>query len=260
MNNLLDVLLSKIQNLELADADRALLKKIATDSRLAYNYNIIHPNDQNGDPELMVLPAQNNWVKYLAPSRLLIINNHIIINCHKVMDIILCKGAVQREIQLNVELSGVCNLQCHYCSLEPKLGNRGPNCFMTLQTLQSVFEKIIDRPLYKVNGGICFWNGGEPLLHPKFEEIAAYLSDKQQVNDYKYNFVLLTNATCLTDQKIRLIIDCGAFKEIIFSVDGGNVETFEKMRYPAKWSNVAAKIQNPRQYDIRPENRQFRIG
>jgi hypothetical protein len=242
MNNLFDVLLAKIPNLKLSAADCSLLKQIAADSRLAFEYGIIHPNDHNEAPELMVLPAQENWIKYLAPNRLLIVNMHIIINYHKVMDIILCKGAVQREIQLNVELSGVCNLQCHYCSLNSQLGNRGPNSFMTLQTLQSIFKKIIDNPLYKVNGGICFWNGGEPLLHPKFDEIVAYLSEKQKTNDYQYNFVLLTNATCLTDQKIKLIIDCGAFKEIIFSVDGGNAATFEKMRYPAKWSHVSARI------------------
>lgn len=209
---------------------------------MARDYGILHPDDKKGAPELMALPVKNNWLKYVYPGKLLIVNDSIIINIRKVLDIILCAGAARRHVQLNIELSGVCNLQCHYCSLDHKLGNRMKNGFMTMETLEAVFRKIIDNPPYQVNGGICFWNGGEPLLHPGFDEIVAYLAQKQKTGDRRYNFTLLTNGTRLTAEKSRLIIDSGAFNEIVFSIDGGNAAAFEKMRYPARWDKVSSNI------------------
>ena len=66
-----------------------------------------------------------------------------------------------------VELTTVCDLQCGFCSLG---GRKSVN--PTFESIQSFIKTS-----YKAGAGKLMFTGGEPYLHPRFEELIRYARD-----------------------------------------------------------------------------------
>jgi hypothetical protein len=204
---------------------------------------LLHDSETVPTMDWVALPLKNRWLEYLGLDQEgIILNDHLIVSTQRVIDHIVCKDQRIKTVRINLELSGTCNLHCHYCSLDPKLPDRGKNAFITIENLHKAFDKIFDNPRYQIEGKISLWNGGEPLLHPQFMEILDVLAQRKQRSKKKYEFALLTNASLLTPQRTRKILDSGAISEMLFSLDGGNPQTFEKFRQPARWDQISKKI------------------
>lgn len=101
---------------------------------------------------------------------------------------------------LMVEVTGRCNLKCRHCYLgEPVASDMDPSLF---RRLTEEFEEM---------GGLRFIvTGGEPLLHPRWEELVACLPGKG------FRSVLVTNGVLLPGTAEEML----PFHEIQISLDG----------------------------------------
>ncbi|MFC2168041.1 radical SAM/SPASM domain-containing protein [Acidobacteriota bacterium] len=126
---------------------------------------------------------------------------------------------------LYVDVNLKCNLSC-------------PSCFRSSPSNKdkiwptmdfALFERIAHElfsPAYRIN----LSGGGESILHKDFEkmiELCLY---------YGVRPLLYTNATTLTRKRITLLARSGTVMGI--SIDGARKDTFEKLRYPAKWKTI----------------------
>ena len=146
---------------------------------------------------------------------------------------------------LNVELTSYCNLRCKWCPIsEAGTWGERPNGFMDPEIWRGLLEQIYEgRRRGEISvGKLAVWNAGEVMMHPKFDDLLAILGEIRG-RDSGFPFVsLLTNATKLTPDKARGIIEAGALDLIQFSVDGGTQQAFETIRRRASWDQVLENI------------------
>jgi len=160
---------------------------------------------------------RNNWTKNPAIS----IKNKIYgENFKKRKFIPLC---------VDIETAAVCDLVCPFCFRQHIVT---PDKIMR----ENLYYKIIDQcselgvPSIKLN-----WRG-EPLLHPKLPEFIKYAKDKGILE-----VIINTNAVTLTESLSKRIIKSG-LDLLIYSFDGGDKETYEKMRLGRFKKNTFEKV------------------
>jgi MoaA/NifB/PqqE/SkfB family radical SAM enzyme len=132
-------------------------------------------------------------------------------------------------ISLYVDVNLKCNLSCPSCFRSaPKNKNRvWPTMDFTL------FEKIAHE-LFPTAYKVTLSGGGESILNRDFDKMIELCSY------YQVRPILYTNATTLNRQRITLLARSGTVMGI--SIDGANEETFEKLRYPAKWKTIIKSL------------------
>ncbi len=137
-------------------------------------------------------------------------------------------------IHLDIETTRVCNLRCPHCPRTQALesGTLGSFGHMPYE----MFLKIIDEGAEKGLCSVKYNYLGEPLLHPKCIEMVRYAKEKG-ILDVMFN----TNATMLTEQKSRELIEAGLDK-IIFSFDAHDKKLYEELRAGADYDEVVANI------------------
>lgn len=96
---------------------------------------------------------------------------------------------MKRFKKVYVEITNICNLECEFC---PKT-NRDPKFMTTME-----FSHILDE-VKEFTDHIYFHVKGEPLLHPKIEELLDIAYNK----GLKVN--ITTNGTLIKDMKEKLI-------------------------------------------------------
>lgn len=127
--------------------------------------------------------------------------------------------------RIEIELSSCCNLDCVYC---PRQHLSGEGEFMK----EEIFKKVVDEASAYSETILVLHRRGESLLHPRFKECCAYVKGKFK------EIQIATNATLLDEDKSQAIIDAVSF--ISFSID--IPKTFDKVRIPARYSDVETKI------------------
>lgn len=139
-------------------------------------------------------------------------------------------------INLDVEITGRCNLMCTICSRTFKLkhGRLGKQGDMEMSLFKRLVDEGAQNGLYALN-----LNGfGEPLLHKDLPEMIAY-AKKKGIIDTMFH----TNATLLDEEKAAKLIEAGLDK-IIFSFDSPSREQYESIRVGAKYDEVVQNIRN----------------
>jgi len=133
-------------------------------------------------------------------------------------------------VRLWIEPTSFCNLKCPMCTskdLPPdKIG------YMEWD----LYKKIIDEArdfAYDIN----LFIGGEPLFHKGLPEMIAYAKERG------VGTRLSTNATALTRDKARAILDAG-LDFIIFSFDGYEKEIYESIRVNANFDKTLKNIKS----------------
>ncbi|MDB4208822.1 radical SAM protein [Amylibacter sp.] len=137
-------------------------------------------------------------------------------------------GKEMNPLCVDIETAAICDLACSFCFRD---------LFFTPDTIidLSFAKKLIDQaadmqvPSIKLN-----WRG-EPLLYPKITELISYAKQKGILE-----VMINTNATTLTEKKSKELIEAG-LDVIIFSFDGGQEKTYEKMR-PGRFSKNSFNI------------------
>ena len=144
--------------------------------------------------------------------------------------------------EINIELASYCNLRCKFCSLD----HEKPKIRMTADILKQFLENILEDKHFRSVKTIHLFNGGEVLLHPKFEEFLGIIKHyklKAQARNIKFPYItLLTNAIALTEKNSQKLIRSEIINSIRFSMDGGSKEKFEEIRIGAKWNDFVKNI------------------
>ena len=131
-----------------------------------------------------------------------------------------------------LESTNHCNLSCPSC--RTGTGNRKDRGRMSID----LFKKVVDEiSLNKDCNFMSLQGGGEPFLHPSIFQFIEYLHERKP--DIRSQ--ISTNGT-LISESIALKIINSLLREIIFSVDGFKMETFERLRRGARHDEVINNI------------------
>jgi MoaA/NifB/PqqE/SkfB family radical SAM enzyme len=122
--------------------------------------------------------------------------------------------------RLSVELTNICNLHCSYCLRDEDALYHTPANFFAPELLESIVRQARDAI------GITHLNftGGEPTLHPRFEEILTIA----EANNLKVSFV--TNGWNFEKIWPKLVAHRNAITHVAFSIDGTTGEQHDKWR------------------------------
>jgi len=102
-----------------------------------------------------------------------------------------------------------CNLNCKHCAYDCKPTSKS----MSFDNIKIVVDKLQTLKILNIN-----INGGEPLLHPQFDNIVRLINNKN------FGWGLFTNGTLITSNKAKIIAENEPYS-IAISLHGGDEET-----------------------------------
>jgi MoaA/NifB/PqqE/SkfB family radical SAM enzyme len=154
-------------------------------------------------------------------------------NSRAIVDEISRRQVAVRTLPFEVQFSAEhrCNLRCIQCGatvernhdivplMDRRLPIRALERFKKLASAQPVFEWL------------SLTGSGEPLIAPDFPAILELACG------HHYTVAFNTNGTLWTREIAERVVDLGV-TEVLFSIDGGCKETFERIRVNAKWEKV----------------------
>jgi radical SAM protein with 4Fe4S-binding SPASM domain len=133
--------------------------------------------------------------------------------------------------ELQVEVTGACNLACKMCLVRyrPKLGRTsGAMCFHTFRELVDALPGLEKLTLQGL---------GEPLLAPDFFQMVEYATERGIRTGFN------TNGTFLTAEASERLVRAGV-DWLHVSLDGATRETYEAIRDGSDWGLVTRNIRN----------------
>jgi len=134
---------------------------------------------------------------------------------------------------LDIEVTNVCNLRCHFCETTIS-GFNYQKGFISKEHVEKIIDEGSNNGLY----GVKFNIRGEPLLHPLIDYFVKYAKEKGLIDVY-FN----TNAVLLTDDMVRKLIDA-KLDRISISFEGYTKEIYEKNRIYSSYDLVLKNIEN----------------
>lgn len=142
------------------------------------------------------------------------------------------EGALQLESlpkSLYVDINLKCNLSCPMCHRNhPQYEN------YEWPTMDFDLFKEVARTLFPTAYRIMLTGGGESLVHKQIDKIL------QLCLHYEVFPTIVTNGTTMTRKRAALLAATGVYMGI--SVDGATKETFEALRYPARWDRLMKSL------------------
>jgi len=121
-------------------------------------------------------------------------------------------------INFNIESTNACNLNCSMC---PRNESKRKVGFMDF----GLFKKIVDESSEYGSRIFSLHKDGEPLMHPKINDMIAYIKEKNPDNC----LYLTTNGQLLDERKSKAILENGVDK-LNISIGAANPETYEKVK------------------------------
>lgn len=113
----------------------------------------------------------------------------------------MTRATPKRFTKVNIEISNICNLQCSFC---PEVVRTKK--LMSLDLFQNIIKQVA--PLTEQ---VCFHLMGDPLVHPKLEEMVKICEE----HDVKIFFV--TNGLLMREKQSELLLS-PAFRQVNFSL------------------------------------------
>ena len=141
-----------------------------------------------------------------------------------------------RPSQIALDAAVACNIKCVMCSLE----DWAPKGFMSMEVIDALASVLPKVPAISLS---C---SGEPLLHPKFEEIFIKVRRLAPKSFLEFN----TNATLLTGRISECLVE-NELNCINVSLDGATRETFERIRSGADFSLVLENLRALKEVKLR---------
>ena len=131
--------------------------------------------------------------------------------------------------QLQVEVTGACNLRCRMClvSYRPALGKTSGS--MGFETFKALVDELPDLEVVTMQGL------GEPLLAPDFFPMLEYLAERGIRMGFN------TNGTLLTRDKAERLVRLGV-EWLHVSVDGATAGTYEDIRHRSNFELVKRNV------------------
>ena len=142
------------------------------------------------------------------------------------------------------QLSSIaCNLKCKHCYLSCSPNNKKKN-FLPLDEVKNALEIVKNQSLKGI-----YLTGGEPLLHPDFNNIVRLCLKKT-------NVTILSNGILINDKKARFLrqIESDHDNELIFriSLDHYTEEKNDEIRGKGSFKKALNGIANLVRYDFNP--------
>lgn len=134
-------------------------------------------------------------------------------------------------MSLSFEPTTSCNLRCPECPSGLRSFTR-PTGMLQDELFKKVISELETTLMY-----LTFYFQGEPFLHPRFLELAAYASKK---NIYT---ATSTNGHYLHDDNARKTVESG-LDRLIISIDGTTQETYQQYRIGGKLEKVLEGTRN----------------
>jgi len=134
--------------------------------------------------------------------------------------------------QINFDVTMFCNLKCTHCPYE-LVNHRSGRDRQNMPF--SIHKKAVDEISNEGRGKtryIRYSGDGEPLIHPKLEDLVSYCWDKLQLP-----INLTTNGSFLTREKAISLFESGV-KVIDVSIDAATPSTYEKVRVGGNFEQV----------------------
>ncbi|MBI5234059.1 MAG: SPASM domain-containing protein [Deltaproteobacteria bacterium] len=143
----------------------------------------------------------------------------------------LPEKVANQPLWAQIEITNVCNLRCKMCAqATDKWRKDVPPKTLSL----AGFKEIIDQIPY-IN--MALMNGvGEPLLNPNLVDMIDYAHSKG------INTQFFTNATLLSPEMSRRLINVEGLMRIRVSLDAGTAEKFDEIRKGASFVSVCENI------------------
>jgi len=133
-------------------------------------------------------------------------------------------------LSLYMDVNLQCNLQCPSCfRSDPQYKDKDWPC-MSYDLFQRAAHALFPTALRVVLSG-----GGESLLHKDIDSMLALCVH------YQARPILYTNTTPLTPDRLTLLAQAGTVLGL--SIDAATRDTFEALRYPAKWDGMVRKLE-----------------
>ncbi len=131
--------------------------------------------------------------------------------------------------ELQVEVTGACNLRCRMClvSYRPTLGRTSGS--MDLETFKRLVDELPDLEQVTMQGL------GEPLLAPDFFPMLEHLARRGIRMGFN------TNGTLLTAERAERLVELGV-DWIHVSLDGATAATYEDIRHRARFATVRRNV------------------
>lgn len=138
-------------------------------------------------------------------------------------------------MNVNLELTDLCNLRCRMCSQSLREeAHDVPESFMAFPTWRRALQGL--RGLEDVH--LCPHWLGEPTLHPDFEAFVEYAFAANRGNTLFKSFKLHTNAVILAPSRARLLLrlaadpglDPDTFLAVHFSVDAWSRDAYTQVK------------------------------
>jgi len=141
--------------------------------------------------------------------------------------------------RINIEMCSACNLNCRYCSLKyTPVRSR----YLDINIFRKLLGEICVSPVRLEQ--LALYNSGESLLHPQFFDFLDLVSEyKRRFQNFDPEVFLYTNGMLLNPPKSDKILDGGVLQRLIFSIDGCDKHSFERMRAGANYETVMDNLE-----------------
>jgi radical SAM protein with 4Fe4S-binding SPASM domain len=131
---------------------------------------------------------------------------------------------------VQIECSSNCNLRCPSCSLSREVN---PGRHISTDDLRTILDKLHFQPKTVSLNGI-----GEPLINPDFLKLVDILAERGILCTF------FTNGTLLTARLAEQILSRENVSFVGISCDGARKETFETLRFGAKFETWKGFVKN----------------
>lgn len=137
---------------------------------------------------------------------------------------------------VQAESSNACNASCIMCPVTTHMTR--PKVHMD----RDIFRKIVDDCIGKPVHDFHLHQNGEPLLIGPYEFVQRLKYAKEKLNPQGTRVGFFTNASLLYPQLAREILEQAPPEFIIFSFDGGDKESYEKVRIGLNFEQTVRNI------------------
>lgn len=164
----------------------------------------------------------------------------------------LRRGGPGRLLQIHLSWQNTCNQNCSFCSYRMD-ANKNSEAFdkkkhLSVEDLGPLLEDFKEMGVQAIE----LTGGGEPLLHPQFDEAWELLAAGP------WDIGIVTNGTMLTEERSKKVVP--RLKWLRISIDAGRAETYALMRRTpvGHFSRAWEAVRYARHYA--PCDPEFRLG
>jgi MoaA/NifB/PqqE/SkfB family radical SAM enzyme len=151
---------------------------------------------------------------------------------HKPRLLAIAAGAFPPPVSVKIELTNVCNHDCHFCAYRRIVQTAKPAGMLDEARVLELVDELAEGGV----SGLMFTGGGEPLVHPGCDRIF------ERCRERGIEHALITNGTLLSR-----ISDAGlaGLRWIRFSINAGSSEEYARVHgssasdWDRVWRNVA---------------------